>query len=191
MHSPVGCYVHIPFCVRKCAYCDFNSYSGYTEAHIERYVQALTLEICRAQTTYGPVDTVFFGGGTPTAIPATDEAALLRAVRETLPITPDAEITTEANPGTMDVAHLASLRAAGFNRISLAFSPLMPGCSRRWTVFILRRRRRTPSGRPRRRVRERLPGPDVRSAAPDARPSGATRWTRRWPWRPITSRSTR
>jgi len=137
--NAVGCYVHIPFCVRKCAYCDFNSYSGYTDGSVARYVRALTLEIRRSLlhpspgTGEGsasargvgaalpgacPVDTIFFGGGTPTAIPATDEAALLHAVLETLPVTPDAEITTEANPGTMDVQHLEVLRAAGFNRIS-------------------------------------------------------------------------
>ena len=123
--NATGCYVHIPFCVRKCAYCDFNSYSGYTDNSVARYVHALTREIRSAPSASGgagmerkPVDTVFFGGGTPTAIPATDEAALLRAVLEALPITPSAEITTEANPGAMDVRHLAVLRAAGFNRIS-------------------------------------------------------------------------
>ena len=129
--GPIGCYVHIPFCVRKCAYCDFNSYSGYTDSSVARYVRALTEEIRAASFLPSPlggespsaagrgaVDTVFFGGGTPTAIPAAEEAALLRAVLETLPITPDAEITTEANPGTMDVQHLETLRAAGFNRIS-------------------------------------------------------------------------
>jgi oxygen-independent coproporphyrinogen-3 oxidase len=115
--SAIGCYVHIPFCVRKCAYCDFNSFSGYTDGSIQRYVHALTQEIRRADSNH-PLDTIFFGGGTPTAIPATDEAALLRAIFETHPVTPDAEITTEANPGTMDVAHLEVLRAAGFNRIS-------------------------------------------------------------------------
>ena len=73
-----------------------------------------------------PVDTIFFGGGTPTAIPAEDEAALLRAVLDTLPVTPDAEITTEANPGTMDVQHLAVLRAAGFNRISFGIQSFDP-----------------------------------------------------------------
>ncbi len=142
MPHAIGCYVHIPFCVRKCAYCDFNSFSGYTEGHIARYVAALTQEIREeapnpnsggqerktaptlAPQNWGggasptPVDTIFFGGGTPTAIPAADEAALLRTVLDTLPVTPDAEITTEANPGTMDVAHLEVLRAAGFNRIS-------------------------------------------------------------------------
>ena len=113
----LGCYVHVPFCVRKCAYCDFNSYAGYTDAHVARYVAALEREI-RGARVPPPVDTVFFGGGTPTAIPAPDEARLLRAVWETLPVTDDAEITTEANPGTTDVAHLEVLRAAGFNRIS-------------------------------------------------------------------------
>ncbi|MEO7715788.1 MAG: radical SAM family heme chaperone HemW [Capsulimonas sp.] len=118
MTPTIGCYVHIPFCVRKCAYCDFNSYSGYTDGTIRRYVDALTLEIERAPVQPQAVDTIFFGGGTPTAIPATDEAALLRAVLDRLPVAPDAEITTEANPGTMDVQHLEVLREAGFNRIS-------------------------------------------------------------------------
>lgn len=129
MHNAIGCYVHIPFCVRKCAYCDFNSYSGYTEGHIARYVQALTQEIRQTSSSgsLAPVDTIFFGGGTPTAIPATDEAALLRAVLDTLTVTPDAEITTEANPGTMDVAHLAVLREAGFNRISFGVQSFDPG----------------------------------------------------------------
>ena len=126
MNDAIGCYVHIPFCVRKCAYCDFNSYSGYTDAHIARYVSALTREI--TQTAPGsPVDTIFFGGGTPTAIPAPDEAALLQSVLETLPVALDAEITTEANPGTMDVAHLAVLREAGFNRISFGVQSFDPG----------------------------------------------------------------
>lgn len=122
--NAIGCYVHIPFCVRKCAYCDFNSYSGYTDGLVARYVRALTQEICQAAPPApnlggaSPIDTIFFGGGTPTAIPATDEAALLKSVQETLPVTSDAEVTTEANPGTMDVQHLEVLRAAGFNRIS-------------------------------------------------------------------------
>jgi len=126
MLSPIGCYVHIPFCVRKCAYCDFNSYSGYTDAHISRYVHALTQEI-RQTPPQEAIDTVFFGGGTPTAIPAANESALLKAVLDTLPVTPGAEITTEANPGTMDVAHLEVLRAAGFNRISFGVQSFDPG----------------------------------------------------------------
>ena len=113
-----GCYVHIPFCARKCAYCDFNSYSGYGEATIARYVAAIGREIRETTPGGAPVDTVFFGGGTPTAIPASDEAAILRSVLETLPVTRDAEITTEANPGSSDIVGLSVLREAGFNRIS-------------------------------------------------------------------------
>jgi oxygen-independent coproporphyrinogen-3 oxidase len=116
--SSQGCYVHIPFCARKCAYCDFNSYSGYGEASVARYCRALEREIRETALTAAPVDTVFFGGGTPTAIPAANEALLLRAVLETLPVTGDAEITTEANPGSSDIVGLATLRDAGFNRIS-------------------------------------------------------------------------
>ncbi|MDR3709128.1 MAG: radical SAM family heme chaperone HemW [Capsulimonadaceae bacterium] len=113
-----GCYVHIPFCAHKCAYCDFNSYGGHGAGSIERYVDAIVCEIARADCDGAIVDTVFFGGGTPTAIPAESEARILHAVRKALPVAADAEITTEANPGSSDVAGLAVLRAAGFNRIS-------------------------------------------------------------------------
>lgn len=121
MDERAGCYVHIPFCVRKCAYCDFNSYSGYTDRLVERYVGALTQEIGRSSEASGatvPVDTIFFGGGTPTAIPPADLAGLLHTVLEALPVDPDAEITTEANPGSADVVGLSVLRESGFNRIS-------------------------------------------------------------------------
>jgi len=114
-----GCYVHIPFCVRKCAYCDFNSFAGYTGESVARYVRALETEIRQTGPGGPAVDTIFFGGGTPTAIPAVDEARLLHAVLESLPVTAGAEITTEANPGTADTSNLAVLREAGFNRISL------------------------------------------------------------------------
>jgi oxygen-independent coproporphyrinogen-3 oxidase len=126
MTQTIGCYVHIPFCVRKCAYCDFNSYSGYTDAHIARYVAALTQEITSAADA-SPISTIFFGGGTPTAIPAADQASLLKTILERLPVVHDAEITTEANPGTMDVQHLEVLRAAGFNRISFGVQSFDPG----------------------------------------------------------------
>jgi len=114
-----GCYVHIPFCARKCAYCDFNSYGGYGQAGMKHYVDALIHEIhsTRVDDLLG-VDTVFFGGGTPTVIPKTSLAAILAAVLETLPVATDAEITTEANPGSTDIEGVALLREAGFNRIS-------------------------------------------------------------------------
>jgi oxygen-independent coproporphyrinogen-3 oxidase len=112
-----ACYVHIPFCVRKCAYCDFNSYSGYTSKLIVRYVNALEKEI-NAVKNPAPIDTIFFGGGTPTAIPATDQVRLLNAVLNKFEHCSDIEITTEANPGSSDVIGLSILRDAGFNRIS-------------------------------------------------------------------------
>lgn len=115
----MGCYIHIPFCAHKCAYCDFNSYAGYRESTIKRYVTALQSHIRSAGIhPNSRVDTVFFGGGTPTAIPAVDQARILEAVRQTLPVAPSAEITTEANPGLSDTAGLAVLRRAGFNRVS-------------------------------------------------------------------------
>jgi oxygen-independent coproporphyrinogen-3 oxidase len=112
-----ACYVHIPFCARKCAYCDFNSYSGYTSSLVERYVDALEKEIVGVQAP-APIDTMFFGGGTPTAIPAALQARLLHTVLDRFPHNDDIEITTEANPGSSDVAGLSVLREAGFNRIS-------------------------------------------------------------------------
>src|SRR5579884_3086301 len=127
MPDSMGCYVHIPFCVKKCAYCDFNSYSGYKDPTVRRYVAALHSEISASAEFDTPVDTIFFGGGTPTAIPAEDEAALLSTVLKTLPVTPDAEITTEANPGTADVRGLATLREAGFNRISFGIQSFDAG----------------------------------------------------------------
>ena len=114
-----GCYVHIPFCSHKCAYCDFNSYSGYGSTIMERYIEALILEIRSVRSLdLLPVDTVFFGGGTPTVLPANREADILRAVLESAPVAVDAEITTEANPGSSDIEGISILREAGFNRIS-------------------------------------------------------------------------
>ncbi len=119
MHSknPIACYIHIPFCARKCAYCDFNSYSGYTDNLVVRYVEALDREI-RSGDDIQAVDTVFFGGGTPTAIPSKLLASLLQTVLSRFPHPSSIEITTEANPGSSDVEGLAALREAGFNRIS-------------------------------------------------------------------------
>ncbi len=121
----VGFYAHIPFCVRKCAYCDFNSHSGYTAESVARYAAALACEIRQtgASVPASPgtcpiVDTVFFGGGTPTVLPASTHAALLQTIKDSFPLSADAEITTEANPGTLDTARLDTLRDAGFNRIS-------------------------------------------------------------------------
>ncbi len=113
-----GVYVHIPFCVKKCGYCDFNSYSGYKDATKARYVEALCAEIERRAEPQTRVPTIFFGGGTPTTLSAGELLRILDTVRASFAVGAGAEVTTEANPGTADVRELAALRAGGFNRIS-------------------------------------------------------------------------
>ena len=118
-----GIYAHIPYCVKKCAYCDFisSAVGKDTRAEMEDYAAALRAEILREvpplRARWGDAATVYLGGGTPTALPA----ALLTGILETLRTaagTP-VECTVEANPGTVDAAYLTQLRAAGANRLSL------------------------------------------------------------------------
>lgn len=116
--KPCAVYIHIPFCARKCAYCDFASFPGASQQARAAYVDALMEEI----RTFGGkrhCESVFFGGGTPTLLSAEQLAAILQAVRESFDVAEDAEITVEANPGTVDEPKLRALRAAGVNRISL------------------------------------------------------------------------
>lgn len=126
MSEPRAAYVHIPFCVSKCSYCDFSSYPGM-EAVFADYVRALIGDIKQtaSQSVPGPgeetrrLQSIYFGGGTPTLLPAADLAAVLGVIRHFLGIAPDAEVTVEANPGTVHLPKLQRLRQAGFNRISL------------------------------------------------------------------------
>ncbi len=118
-----GVYVHVPFCSVRCGYCDFNTYTadelgeGATRAS---YADSAIAEIRRAAAQTGPrtVETVFVGGGTPTQLAAADLVRILRAIDEAWGLAPDVEVTTEANPDSVDPAMLATLRAGGFNRIS-------------------------------------------------------------------------
>ncbi len=124
--SPFGIYVHVPFCATRCGYCDFNTYTA-TElgpgATRQSYAGAAIAEVAFARKVLGPaapaVRTVFFGGGTPTLLPPADLAAILRAIGSEFGLAPGAEVTTEANPESVDERSLAQLRAAGFTRISL------------------------------------------------------------------------
>ncbi len=116
--TPVAIYVHTPFCPSKCGYCDFNSYAMSGEI-MERTVQATVREIRTSPWVGRPAKTIFFGGGTPTYLAADQLIRILDAVRETHPTTEGIEITSEANPGTVDMPKFAAMRAAGFNRISL------------------------------------------------------------------------
>ena len=122
---PFGLYVHVPFCASRCGYCDFVTYTvgelGGTQLR-DGYADAAIAEIRLAADALGagrpPTSTVFFGGGTPTMLPTADLARILDAARQHLGLTPDAEITIEANPDSVDRRGLAALRAAGFTRVS-------------------------------------------------------------------------
>ena len=112
-------YVHIPFCTAKCTYCDFNSYAGQ-DSLMAPYAQALASEaaLWAPHVAGRPVETIFFGGGTPSLLPIEHMATIVAALRERFDLAPNAEMTLEANPGTIDLAHLEALRGLGFNRIS-------------------------------------------------------------------------
>ena len=97
-HPPIGLYVHVPFCVSKCAYCDFASYAG-READIPRYVETVVREITRrgAETGHPKADTIFLGGGTPSLLDEFQVTRILDALFEAFPIEEDAEITCRMN----------------------------------------------------------------------------------------------
>jgi oxygen-independent coproporphyrinogen-3 oxidase len=112
----VSLYIHIPFCQAKCAYCDFNSYPGQEDL-FDSYVAALSREMEQA----GPLrlHTIYIGGGTPTVLPLSLLAQILDGARQSFAVNKAAEISLEANPGTVDDEKLAGLRALGVNRLSL------------------------------------------------------------------------
>ena len=113
-----GVYVHVPYCAARCGYCDFNTYVA-PAAERAGFAALAAAEVAQAARTFaGPVDTVFFGGGTPTLLPPADLAAILSAIATHLGLAPGAEVTTEANPDSVDERDLAALRAAGFTRVS-------------------------------------------------------------------------
>ncbi len=130
---PFGVYVHVPFCATRCGYCDFNTYTatelggGGSQA---TYADTAAAEVRLARRALGDADvaaaTVFFGGGTPTLLAPGDLAALLAAVRDELGIRAGAEVTTEANPDSVDEASLTALREAGFTRISFGMQSAVP-----------------------------------------------------------------
>jgi len=116
----ISLYIHIPLCVKKCAYCDFASFAGRMGQR-ERYVQAVCREI-RAQAAFfghRRIATVFFGGGTPTLLAGAQVQEIMDTVGECFDVLPDAEISMEGNPGTLSMANLHAYRMAGVNRLSL------------------------------------------------------------------------
>lgn len=119
--SAAGLYIHIPFCRRKCLYCDFCSYPDRDEATFARYADRVCRELAdRSAALAGKeIDTVYFGGGTPTLLSPAHFSRLLDTVRAHYTLAPDAEITTECNPATVDARALSELRRLGLNRLSI------------------------------------------------------------------------
>ena len=114
----LGIYIHIPFCAAKCNYCDFNSRVASDSLKTE-YIDALCREIDSYAEGEGVVDTIYFGGGTPTILKPEQLIRILDAVRHRFSIDKDCEITTECNPATIEYDGLTALNGAGFNRISI------------------------------------------------------------------------
>jgi oxygen-independent coproporphyrinogen-3 oxidase len=122
-----GLYVHVPFCLTRCGYCDFNTYAGLD--HLKApYADALAAEarVVAGEWAQVPFVSVFLGGGTPTALPAARIGSLLRELRALLHLEPDAEVTSEANPDTVDGTYLTALREAGVTRLSLGLQSFDP-----------------------------------------------------------------
>lgn len=130
----LSAYLHVPFCATRCGYCDFNTYTaaelGAAPGTSQRsYLDAMAAEMRLAVGVLGeprPLHTVFFGGGTPTLLPADDLAGLLQTARDTFGLATDAEVTTEANPDSVTPAYLERLVEAGFTRISFGMQSAVP-----------------------------------------------------------------
>jgi putative oxygen-independent coproporphyrinogen III oxidase len=135
---PLGFYVHVPFCTVRCGYCDFNTYTalelgpvgGHPGASRQTYAEAAIAEIRQARRVLGtsdvPVETVFFGGGTPTLIDAGDLTRIVGAIRDEFGLAAGAEVTTEANPDSVTADSLRQLRDGGINRLSFGMQSAVP-----------------------------------------------------------------
>jgi len=130
---PLSLYIHLPWCVRKCPYCDFNSHGAKGALPFDGYVDALVRDLEHdLPLVWGrTVHTVFFGGGTPSLFPPDAIDRILQAASARLRFAPDAEITLEANPGTAEHGHFDGYRAAGVNRISFGIQSFDDGCLQR------------------------------------------------------------
>lgn len=124
-NSSMSLYVHVPFCQTKCPYCDFNTYQGI-ESLMAPYLEALTteLQLWRRALERPTINTVFFGGGTPSYLPGSSLGQILEAIQSAFDIKPDAEITVEANPGDLSPDACRGWLAQGVNRISIGVQSL-------------------------------------------------------------------
>ncbi len=125
--QPLSLYLHIPFCGTRCTYCAFNVYTN-----LERLIPAYVAALCTELRTLGerttlPLHTIYFGGGTPSLLSAEQIAVILRACRESFTVTPDAEITLEANPESVTLNYLRALHDLGINRLSIGMQSAQPG----------------------------------------------------------------
>lgn len=135
---PLGIYAHVPYCTTRCGYCDFNTYTALElggpdappGADRATWVDAARAELALAERVLGPgapaVSTVFLGGGTPTLLAPVDLGRFVDGVRDRFGLTPDAEITTEGNPETLDPESLTGLLEAGFTRLSVGMQAVAP-----------------------------------------------------------------
>ncbi len=119
-----GLYVHIPFCIKKCKYCDFTSYTGCSDL-FGRYIAEMAKEMEKYRGE--EIDTVFIGGGTPTILSPLQLAALLKNIRDIFKISPSAEVTIESNPKTLTEEKLSALKKGGVNRISIGVQSFNDG----------------------------------------------------------------
>ena len=117
MPQSLGCYIHVPFCVKKCGYCDFYSISDFTLKR--KFVSALVAEISMRCPGEPSIDTIYFGGGTPSVLTAREMEVILSCIQGVGQVSSRAEVTMEVNPGTVDDAYLADMRAMGVNRLSI------------------------------------------------------------------------
>jgi len=144
-HRGFGVYVHVPFCASRCGYCDFNTYTatelgggGLRDSYADTVLAEVALAARVLDAAAPPVETVFFGGGTPTLLPSGDLARILEGIDKAFGLAEGAEVTTEANPESVDSTSLRRLRRAGFTRISLGMQSAAPH------VLALLDRRHTP-----------------------------------------------
>ncbi len=126
MHPSLSLYLHIPFCRHRCAYCDFNTYTGLSDLQTA-YAEALSAEIRQVSgTVRRPVHTIFFGGGTPSLMSPADMQTILSTVYERFDVAANAEVSMEANPNTITRPYLDAMRALGINRLSFGVQSVVP-----------------------------------------------------------------
>ncbi|HEY9394293.1 MAG TPA: radical SAM protein, partial [Nocardioides sp.] len=129
----LGFYVHVPFCTVRCGYCDFNTYTAIElgpgvsrQTYADQAIEEVRLARRVLADSDKQVDTVFFGGGTPTLLPASDLTGMLGAIRDEFGLADDVEVTTEANPDSVDLDYLRTLREGGFTRLSFGMQSAVP-----------------------------------------------------------------